>query len=82
MGLPGRSTHPEVLKTIDTVVARARAANKFVGIGSSAEPDELADWVRRGVQWLMVGADFVLLRKGTSQAINAARALLGSPRQA
>jgi 2-keto-3-deoxy-L-rhamnonate aldolase RhmA len=78
MGLPGRPTHPDVLKSIDMVVARARAANKFVGIGSSADPDELADWVRRGVQWLMVGADFVLLRKGTTQAVSAARALLGS----
>ncbi|HEV8003417.1 MAG TPA: aldolase/citrate lyase family protein [Planctomycetaceae bacterium] len=80
MGYPGQPRHPDVLKAIDTVAARARAANKFVGLGSSADPDELADWVRRGVQWLLVGADFVLLRKGTAQTIAAARSLIGSTR--
>jgi 2-keto-3-deoxy-L-rhamnonate aldolase RhmA len=76
MGYAGRPDHPEVQKSIDTVIARARAAKKFVGVGSSAEPKDLADWARRGVQWLLVGADFVLLRKGAVQTIAAARALL------
>jgi 2-keto-3-deoxy-L-rhamnonate aldolase RhmA len=76
MGHIGRYDHPDVQKAIDVVITRARAANKFVGLGSSAEPSELADWARRGVQWLLVGADFVLLRKGTMQTIAAARAEL------
>ena len=76
MGHIGRYDHPDVQKAIDVVIKRARAANKFVGLGSSAEPSELADWARRGVQWLLVGADFVLLRKGTMQTIAAARAEL------
>jgi 4-hydroxy-2-oxoheptanedioate aldolase len=79
MGHPGRPDHPEVQKSIDTVIARARAAKKFVGVGASTEPGELADWARRGVQWLMVGADFALLRKGTVQTIAAARAKLAPP---
>jgi len=76
MGHIGRYDHPDVQKAIDVVITRARAANKFVGLGSSAEPSELADWAHRGVQWLLVGADFVLLRKGTMQTIAAARAEL------
>ncbi|HEV8071164.1 MAG TPA: aldolase/citrate lyase family protein [Planctomycetaceae bacterium] len=79
MGHPGRPDHPDVQKSIDTVIARARAAKKFVGVGASAEPGELADWARRGVQWLMVGADFALLRKGTVQTIAATRAKLAPP---
>jgi 2-keto-3-deoxy-L-rhamnonate aldolase RhmA len=79
MGHSGRPDHPEVQKSIDTVITRARAAKKFVGVGASAEPGELADWARRGVQWLLVGADFALLRKGTVQTIAATRAKLAPP---
>jgi len=81
MGHSGRPDHPEVQKSIDTVIKRARAANRFVGIGASAEPESLADWARRGVQWLSVGADFVLLQKAAAHTIAATRAKLASPRQ-
>ncbi len=81
MGFPGRPDHPDVQKSIDTVITRARAANKFVGLGSSAEPEALVDWARRGVQWLLVGADFVLLRKATAQTIATARAQISSTRR-
>jgi 4-hydroxy-2-oxoheptanedioate aldolase len=79
MGHSGRPDHPEVQKSIDTVISRARAARKFVGIGASAEPEALADWARRGVQWLSVGADFVLLRQAAAQTIAATRAQLALP---
>jgi 2-keto-3-deoxy-L-rhamnonate aldolase RhmA len=80
MGHSGRPDHPDVQKSIDTVIARARAANKFVGIGASAEPEALADWTRRGVQWLSVGADFVLLRRAAVDTLAATRAQL-TPRR-
>jgi 2-keto-3-deoxy-L-rhamnonate aldolase RhmA len=79
MGHSGSPDHPEVQKSIDTVISRARAARKFVGIGASAEPEALADWARRGVQWLSVGADFVLLRQAAAQMIAATRAQLALP---
>jgi 2-keto-3-deoxy-L-rhamnonate aldolase RhmA len=79
MGHTGRPDHPEVQKSIDTVITRARAANRFVGIGASAEPAALADWARRGVQWVMAGADFVLLQKAAAQTVAATRAKLASP---
>jgi len=78
MGHTGRPGHPDVLSAIDTVIAKARAAGKFVGIGSSAEPEALIDWVRRGVQWLLMEADFVLLRKAATERIAAVRASLPS----
>jgi 4-hydroxy-2-oxoheptanedioate aldolase len=80
MGHSGCPNHPDVQKSIDTVIARARAANKFVGVGAGSEPDELADWARRGVQWVMAGADFVLLRKAAVRAIADTRAHLASAR--
>jgi len=76
MGHTGRPAHPEVSKTIDAVIAKARAAKKFVGVGSSVEPADLHDWANRGVQWLMIGADFVLLRKIAHETVAAVKARL------
>ncbi len=74
MGHTGRPTHPDVSKAIDSVIAKARAAKKFVGIGCGIAPAELRDWARRGVQWLLMGADFVLLRKMTLETVAAVKA--------
>jgi 2-keto-3-deoxy-L-rhamnonate aldolase RhmA len=79
MGHSGRPDHPDVQKTIDVVISRTRAANKFVGIGAGADPEALADLARRGVQWLTAGADFVLLQKATVQTVTATRAQLKPP---
>jgi 2-keto-3-deoxy-L-rhamnonate aldolase RhmA len=77
MGHTGRPNHPDVLAAIDTVITKTRDAKKFVGIGSSAEPDALLDWIRRGVQWLLMGADFILLRKAACETVAAVRSKLG-----
>jgi 2-keto-3-deoxy-L-rhamnonate aldolase RhmA len=74
MGHTGHPTHPEVFRAIDTVVAKARAAKKFVGVGSGIERAALCDWARRGVQWLMMGADFVLLRRMALDTVAAVKA--------
>jgi 2-keto-3-deoxy-L-rhamnonate aldolase RhmA len=50
-------------RAIDSVVTKARAAKKFVGIGCGVEPAEIRDWANRGVQWMLMGADYQLLRK-------------------
>ncbi len=77
MGHTGQPDHPEVQTAIDTVIAKSRAASKFVGIGSSADPEALANWARRGVQWLSMGADFILLRQ---RALDTVREVLGKLR--
>jgi 2-dehydro-3-deoxyglucarate aldolase/4-hydroxy-2-oxoheptanedioate aldolase len=74
MGHTGRPNHPDVVQAIDNVIAKARAAKKFVGAGCGVAPDELCDWARRGAQWLMMGADFVLLRKMAVDTIAAVKA--------
>ena len=77
MGHTGRPTHPDVSKAIDTIISKTRAANKFVGIGSGADTQVVLDWARRGVQWVTMGADFVLLRKMAAETIAAVRTQLG-----
>jgi 2-keto-3-deoxy-L-rhamnonate aldolase RhmA len=78
MGLSGSPDRPEVVATIEKVIHAARAAQKFVGIGSSDEPEALVGWARRGVHWVSMGADFQLLRKAATQTIAAARARLAA----
>ena len=65
---------PTSTKAIDTVIAKSRAAKKFVGIGCGVEAAELRGWANRGVQWLLMGADFSLLRKATVDTVAAVRA--------
>jgi 2-keto-3-deoxy-L-rhamnonate aldolase RhmA len=76
MGHTGRPTDPEVSKAIDTVIAKSRAAKKFVGIGCGTEPAELRNWANRGIQWLLVGADFLLLRKVVTETVAAVKSSL------
>jgi 2-keto-3-deoxy-L-rhamnonate aldolase RhmA len=76
MGHTGRPTDPEVSRAIDTVIAKGRAAKKFVGMGCGIDPAELRGWVNRGVQWLLVGADFSLLRKSVTETVQAVKGSL------
>ena len=74
MGHTGRPNHPEVGRAIDTVIAKARAAKKFVGLGSGVDRVELCDWANRGVQWLLMGADYAFLRKIAVDTVAAVKA--------
>ena len=76
MGHTGQPAHPEVSRAIDTVIAKARAAKKFVGLGAGIKPDELRNWADRGVQWLLMGADYFLLRTMVVETVAAAKAAL------
>ena len=74
MGHIGRPNHAEVGRAIDSVIAKARAAKKFVGLGCGVDPAEVRDWANRGVQWLLMGADFQLLRKVSVETVAAVKA--------
>jgi len=56
-----------VLRAIDTVLARAQKAGVPVGLAIGGEPDEFVQWVRKGVRWLSIGADFWLMVRAITQ---------------
>lgn len=58
MGMLGDVQHPRVVAAIETIIARARAANLFVGAGMGPDADYAAVMAKRGVQWLQVGGDY------------------------
>ena len=74
MGFTGQPRHPEVLTTIDTVIAKSRKSGVFVGISVGDDPDHLADWFDRGMQWLAMGCDFSLMMHGADRVAQHVRA--------
>ncbi|MGC2274101.1 MAG: aldolase/citrate lyase family protein, partial [Candidatus Sulfotelmatobacter sp.] len=66
MGHMGEPEHPEVIKAIETVVAKARKTNLFIGnlVGDARQARE---WIEKGVTWLTLGGDFSILVKITTE---------------
>jgi 2-dehydro-3-deoxyglucarate aldolase/4-hydroxy-2-oxoheptanedioate aldolase len=67
LGYPGQPRHAEVLRAIDTVLAKGRAAGIPVGVGAGVDPDDLLAWARRGMNWISMGADFLLMVRAITQ---------------
>ncbi len=62
LGYPGDPEDPHVVSAIDTIIAKARAAGRYVGAGMGASAAYAHDLAQRGVQWLQVGGDCDLMR--------------------
>jgi 2-dehydro-3-deoxyglucarate aldolase/4-hydroxy-2-oxoheptanedioate aldolase len=78
MGLTAQPAHPEVVQAVETVIAKARARGVFVGIGLGGGADDVLRWLRKGVQWAGVGADFLYLTRGIDDVVGRIRQGLNS----
>src|SRR5579871_5572334 len=58
MGMLGQLRHPQVMETVATVVKKARAAGKYVGIGMGNDVEYALEAAKWGVQWIQCGNDF------------------------
>lgn len=77
LGRLGDVEHPEVVAAINTVIAKTRAAGKFIGAGMGTDPGYAARFFERGVQWAQVGGDYGLMIRCIEQVTADIRALLG-----
>jgi 4-hydroxy-2-oxoheptanedioate aldolase len=68
LGHPGDPQHPDTLRAIDTILAAALRSGVFIGIGVGDDPQALSGWIAKGMQWLLVGADFTLLLSAADRA--------------
>jgi 2-dehydro-3-deoxyglucarate aldolase/4-hydroxy-2-oxoheptanedioate aldolase len=66
MGHMGEPGHPEVKKAMERVVAKARKTNLFIGIGVE-DARQAAEWLEKGVNGLVLGGDFSILVKITTE---------------
>jgi 2-keto-3-deoxy-L-rhamnonate aldolase RhmA len=76
LGHPGEPQHPEVLRAIDTVLARAGRAGVPVGLAAGGEAEDFVGWARKGVRWLTVGGDFWLMTRALAQLTASIRGAL------
>jgi 2-keto-3-deoxy-L-rhamnonate aldolase RhmA len=73
MGLTGQPRHPDVLRAIDSVIARSRWAGVPVGISIGEDPATLVDWAARGVNWLAMGGDLSLMLRAATEVAGRVR---------
>ena len=73
MGLMGQPEHPDVLRTLETIVAKTRQTGVWASVAIGSGPDKFAAWVRRGVQWITVGGDLSFMLAAAQQVASQVR---------
>jgi 4-hydroxy-2-oxoheptanedioate aldolase len=73
LGYTGQPRHPEVLRAIDTVIAKSREAKIPMGIAVGDDPELLVEWADKGVNWLAIAADYALLMRAALQLTGRVR---------
>jgi 2-dehydro-3-deoxyglucarate aldolase/4-hydroxy-2-oxoheptanedioate aldolase len=78
MNLSGQPRHPQVLAAIDTVIAAARRAGVWMGIGIGNESAVINEWIAKGMQWVAMGSDAGLMLAGLNQVSEEVQAFVRS----
>ena len=73
MGYMGQPGHPAVAAAVDTVIRQCNKAKMPVGVAVGHDPDVLAGWVKKGVNWIMSGNDFTLMLTTADNVVNGLR---------
>ena len=82
LGVLGQVEHPTVVAALEHVIARAKAAGKFVGSGMGPDADYAVRMARRGVQWVQAGGDYgylISFMDGLTQRVRAQLGGAGAP---
>ena len=82
LGMLGQVEHPTVVAALEHVIARAKAAGKFVGSGMGPDADYAVRMARRGVQWVQAGGDYgylISFMDGLTQRVRAQLGGAGAP---
>ena len=73
LGYRGEPAHPEVLKVMQGIIDKARAAKIPVGVSVGADPVHLAKLADMGIQWLSMGLDVTLMRRAACEVADKVR---------
>ena len=73
MGHTGDPNHPEVQRAIDIVIVAARERRIFVGMGVTDDPRDAESLIKKGVSWICIAPDFMLLLRAANQFVVAIR---------
>ena len=75
MGKLGQYSDPEVIKAIDTVLAKASQTDLFTGVSIGYDAETVRDWYGKGVQWFALGDEVVHIYDGAKAVAEAVHAL-------
>ncbi len=73
LGYRGEPSHPEVLKVMQKIIDKARAAKIPVGVSVGADPAHLSLLADMGIQWLSLGVDVTLMRRAACEVVGKVR---------
>ena len=76
LGVMRQVNHPTVVAAMEKVIAKAKAADVFVGSGLGADPEFAYAQAARGVQWLQMGGDCHYLISCMDQMTSTVRSRL------
>jgi 2-keto-3-deoxy-L-rhamnonate aldolase RhmA len=69
LGVGGALDHPEIVRSLERVVAGCREHGKTAGLGGVYEPGLMRRYVEMGFRWITTGSDLLfMMREATRQA--------------
>lgn len=68
LGHPGKASHPDVLAAVDKVIAAGVRHGKHLGAVASS-PEQLRDYVKRGVKYIAWQSDLVIFKNALKAAV-------------
>ena len=75
MGKLGQHDDPELLEAIDTVFAKARESDLFLGVSIGYDPDTVREWRGKGVHFFDLVGDMGHVAEGAGRVAEAMHAL-------
>ena len=75
MGKLGQHSDPELLEAIDTVFAKARQSDLFIGVSIGPNLDTVREWRDKGVHWFALGEDLGHILDGSKAVADAVHEL-------
>ena len=77
MGKLGQHSDPEVLDAIDTVFARARQTELFIGVSIGYDLETVKEWRAKGVHFFVLSEELSHIYEGSKTVADAVHALDG-----
>lgn len=73
MGLLGQTTHPDVVNTIDTIVAKVKTSPLMLGVATGYSEGNAQFWLDRGVNWIALNTDCVNMYLWAKKVVDGIR---------
>jgi len=75
MGIPGQFDHPDVGAAYDTVIAACHKHGKHPGMGGVYDPAMMAQYVEKGMKFILSGSDMAFMMAGAKAQAATVREL-------